>query len=113
MRARLIVLTGLVAFLLGPTPGRAQFPGGGPPGGPWPGGGPGGFGGGRSSLGGGADPNSFFNFLSGGKEVVVRSELDPRMQGMFDRMAERMNNSSGRLTRDQYLAYTQQRQTER
>ncbi len=126
MRAKLLVFMGLAAVFLGPTQGLTQFPGGGgPPGGrwpgggpggpwgggsgnPWSGGGPGGFGGGRLSFGGG-DPNAFFDMMSGGKDVLVRSELDPRWQRMFDRIAESTGNTSGRITRQQYAAYTQQR----
>jgi hypothetical protein len=47
--------------------------------------------------------------MSGGKEVLVRSELDPRWQRMFDRIAESTGNTTGRITRQQYAAYTQQR----
>lgn len=63
---------------------------------------PGGPGGGPP---GGRDPNQFFDFLAKGKEVIVREELDPRMQGMFDRMADSMGNTSGQISREQFHQY--------
>jgi Ca2+-binding EF-hand superfamily protein len=45
-----------------------------------------------------------FNFLSGGKDVVVRSELtEPWKQQMFDRTAQRLGITDGRITRQQFL----------
>jgi hypothetical protein len=41
--------------------------------------------------------------------VAVRSEItDPRMQGIFDRIAQRVGSTDGRITREQYQASTQQ-----
>jgi Ca2+-binding EF-hand superfamily protein len=87
----------------------AQPPGGGG----WGGGG--GGGGGRAGWGGGGgrgnrDPNQFFDRLSGGKDVVKRSEItNPWMQGMFDRMAQQLNITTGEITRDQFVTAMRQR----
>src|SRR5436190_12505481 len=103
MRVKLFLIVGLGALLLSATPSLAQPPGGG------------GFGGGQGGRGGGMpgggfDPTAFFDRLSGGKDVINRADLDPAMQGMFDRMAQRMGNTSGRITRQEYLASMEQRQ---
>jgi Ca2+-binding EF-hand superfamily protein len=56
------------------------------------------------------DPNAFFNMMSGGKDVINRADIsDPRMGGMFDRIASRIGITNGQLTRQQYLAYAQAR----
>jgi hypothetical protein len=127
MRKAFIVLGGLV-LLLSTTVGLSQIDSGGgkgkgkkgfkggPPGSSsqspsGPGGGPsfGGPGGGGPSFGGpgggSRDPNQFFDFLARGKDVLIRSELDPRTQGMFDRIAASMGITDGRITRQQYLQY--------
>jgi Ca2+-binding EF-hand superfamily protein len=59
------------------------------------------------------DPNAMFNRMSNGKDVVTRADVNPMMQGMFDRMAERMGNTTGQITRDQFVAYMSQRMAER
>jgi hypothetical protein len=112
MRAKALVafvLVGGVALFMAPTAGLTQFRGGGGGGG-WGGGG---WGGGPRGFAT-SDPNEFFNWLSGGKDVIVRAQIaDPRMQGMYDGIARRMGNNSGQITRQQYLAYSQQRMAER
>ncbi len=106
-RVRLMILAGTAALFLLPAAGQSQFPQG--PGGFPGGGGPPGGMGGR----GGFDPNQFWNMLSGGKSVIDRNSLDPRMQGMFDRMAARAGITNGKMTKEQFDAYQQQRQAER
>lgn len=60
------------------------------------------------------DPDQVFNFLSGGKDVISRADLtDPWRQRLFDRLAESMGIADGQITRDQYIAYAQQRSLER
>lgn len=90
-------------------PAMAQPPEGGPP----PGGGFPGGGGGRGGGGGGGfrnmDPNEAFNRFSNGKDVIVRSELDPPRQMWFDRMAQRMGVTNGQITREQFIANFNQR----
>ena len=70
------------------------------------GGGGQGFGGGRGSKGGGGrgnfDPNTMFDMMAKGKQVVNRADLDPRMQGMFDRFATGAGVTNGIMTRDQF-----------
>ncbi len=80
-------------------------------GGGWRGGGGGWRGGGGGwSL----DPNEMFNRMSNGKDAVTRADItNPMMQGMFDRMMERMGNSTGQITRDQFVTYMNQRRAER
>jgi hypothetical protein len=100
MRLRYYLLFGALALLLGPSTGFTQFgpPGGGAPGGggppPWM-----------------MDPNQMFNNASGGKDVIVIAEIaDPRMQGMFNRMASRMGITNGQITRQQFTDSMQQMQ---
>jgi Ca2+-binding EF-hand superfamily protein len=46
--------------------------------------------------------------------VITRSEItDPRMQMMFDRMAERMGITNGQITREQFTQNMRQRMQER
>jgi len=59
-------------------------------------------GGGRGGRGGGGDPMMFFNMLSRGKDTITRTELDPRGQMIFDKMAEKMGATNGVITRDQF-----------
>src|ERR1043166_4942620 len=100
-RTRLLTL-GAAMFLVSMTALGQQPPGGGGPGG-FGGGAPGGgFGGmGRGGMGS-FDPDQIFNMISGGKDVIVRDQLDPNMQRMFDRMAQRAGITNGQLTREQY-----------
>jgi Ca2+-binding EF-hand superfamily protein len=75
-----------------------------------------GGGGGWRGAGGGwsMDPNEMFNRMSNGKDTITRAEItNPMMQGMFDRMMERMGNSTGQITRDQFVTYMNQRRAER
>jgi Ca2+-binding EF-hand superfamily protein len=67
----------------------------------WSGGG--GFGGGMFG-GGPPDPNMLFNMMSKGKDSINRADLDPRMQGMFDRFAESSGARNGIMTRTDFLA---------
>ncbi|HXG10913.1 MAG TPA: hypothetical protein VNK04_14230 [Gemmataceae bacterium] len=88
----------------------------GSPSGPWggtaaaPSSGPSsGSGGGFSGGGMMGDPNEFFNRLSGGRDVVRRSDItDPRMQFMFDRIASQLNITNGEITRRQFTEVVQQ-----
>jgi hypothetical protein len=66
-------------------------------------GGPGGFG------PGGFDPNRVFDTLSNGKDVINRADLDPNRLELFDRYAQRMGITGGRITRQQFNEYMQQR----
>jgi hypothetical protein len=59
------------------------------------------------------DPNQIFNWLSGGKDVIVRAQLaDPMQQRIYDRMAQRMGNPP-QITRQQYMENVQQRWSQR
>jgi Ca2+-binding EF-hand superfamily protein len=49
-----------------------------------------------------------FDRLANGKDVLVRSELNPMMQGMFDRMAQRLGVTNGQITREQFLSLSSQ-----
>jgi Ca2+-binding EF-hand superfamily protein len=70
----------------------------------------GGGGGGWMMGGGPPDPNQMFDRFANGKEVIIRSEItDPQLQFRFDRMAERMGITDGRLTREQFVTFMQQR----
>ncbi len=70
-------------------------------------GGAGGFGGRGGGNRGGmrmmmGDPDQAFNLISGGKDVLVRDQLNPMMQGMFDRIAQGANITGGQITREQF-----------
>ena len=84
MRAVRFLPLGLPLLLLSVNPGLTQWEGRG------------------SGTSKRMEPDQLFNMLSGGREVVERSQVDPRMQPMFDRVAERMNNTSGRITREEF-----------
>jgi Ca2+-binding EF-hand superfamily protein len=123
-RFRVFLLCGGALLLLGPAVALSQpggFPGGGQPGG----GGPGGWGG-RLQLGGGPggpgggfrDPNMIFNMLSGGKDVIVVSDLmnNPmaaRDKDRIDSYMQRNGITNGQLTRDQFAQYFQERMANR
>jgi hypothetical protein len=118
MRTRLFLIAGLAVLLLGPAEAWTQFPGGGMGGDRGTGrdrGGRGGWGGDRFGGGrGNFDPNEMFNRMANGKEVWVRSEItNPWGQQMFDMMAQRVGATDGQITRQQYVAYMQQRMAER
>jgi hypothetical protein len=97
MRARCLVFLGLVAALLATAEGLTQPPSGGFPS--------------RGGKGGrGGDPNQIFDFMSGGKDVITRAEMDAqRGPGSFDRMAQRMGFNGDRITRADYVNSMQQR----
>lgn len=103
MRGRLYVTVGFLALVLGPTQGWTQFP-------------PsrGSDYGRRSSSSYSMDPNQFFDRLANGKDVWLRSDVtNPFMQGMFDRVVERLGITNGQITREQFATYSQQRAAER
>jgi Ca2+-binding EF-hand superfamily protein len=95
-------LVGTTAFLFAPRPGRSQT-------------GPSSWGGrrwGRRGDGGGwsSDPNDLFNRLSGGKDFAVRTQItDPSLLHFYDRVAQRTGNTTGQITRQQFVAYMRQR----
>jgi Ca2+-binding EF-hand superfamily protein len=99
MRAKLFVLVGIAGLLAATTEALTQFP---PPGG--------GFSRGKGRM----DPNEFFDRVANGKNVWSRAEsTSPFAQAIFDRMAERLGITNGQITREQYMAYAQQRAAER
>jgi Ca2+-binding EF-hand superfamily protein len=116
MRLKLHLLLGVAVLLLSSTQGLSQPGGSDPRGTPdsrgagqsFPGGG-----GGRGFPGGGFDPNQFFDQMSGGKEVWLRTETDPRNQRRFDIIAAQVGVTNGQITRRQYTAYQEQRAAER
>ena len=109
MKTRLLVLAGFAALLLNATEGRTQPGGpGGPPNAPdFRGGGRGGPGGGNF------DPGQFFDQLANGKDVWNRAETEPRFQRMFDRVASTLGITNGQITRQQFMAYQDQRAAQR
>src|SRR5947209_1096085 len=109
MRLKHHLLLGFAALLLSSTEGLGQPGGAGDPRGT-----PDQRGGGRGVPGGGGgDPSQFFNQMSGGKDVWLRTETDPRMQRMFDRIALQVGSTNGQITRQQFMAYQEQRAAER
>jgi hypothetical protein len=131
MRLKLLLLAGFAALLVCTSEGLAQPGGpgdsrgspnsrGGGRGSPGGGGPRGSFGGGSQgggpqggSLFGGGDPSQFFNQMTNGKDVWLRTEADPRMQRMFDRIAAQVGATNGQITRQQFTAYQEQRTAER
>lgn len=114
MRSRRILLVGAVGLLLGPASALTQVGqqpgGGGAPGGGFPGGG---FG--RGFPGGGfrgmmnQDPAQRWDQMTGGKDVWVRTEItDQRQQFFFDMIARGLNVSDGKITRQQYMDWSEQ-----
>jgi Ca2+-binding EF-hand superfamily protein len=102
-RFHLFLVVGGILVLLGPALGQTQdrprFGGGGR--------GPGGQ---RRPF----DPNMIFNFMSGGKDYIVIDEVpaNPRDPSARERMAEfaqRQGITNGRLTREQFASYMQER----
>jgi hypothetical protein len=65
--------------------------------------------GGRSSR----DPNESFDRFANGKEVLLKSEMDERMPGFFDRIADTLKITNGQITRQQFVDYSNQRRAER
>lgn len=108
MNLKLLLLTGFAGFLLSSPDLLAQPGGADNARGPQDsrGGSPGGPGGGRF---GGGDPSQFFNQMSGGKDVWSRADTPPFMQRVFDRIAAQVGATNGQITRQQFLAYQQQR----
>src|SRR5260370_20759460 len=91
-----------MAVIMAPSSGVTQYGGrgGGPPGGRGPGGG-GGF---------RMDPNQMWDMFAKGKDSISRSDItDPGQQMMFDRMAQRMGNTTGQITKQQFVESMQQR----
>jgi Ca2+-binding EF-hand superfamily protein len=69
------------------------------------------MGGGQGFRGGfGGDPNTIWNFMAQGKEVITRNDIDPQR---FDRMAQNMGITSGQISRQQFVDYMQQRMANR
>lgn len=71
--------------------------------------GPGGDGerGGRMRMFGG-NPDEMFNRFSKGKDYIDRNELDGGQQFFFDRIAQQMGVTNGRITREQFKSATEQ-----
>jgi Ca2+-binding EF-hand superfamily protein len=90
MRPNLFLALGLTILFLATSLGQAQFPGGG-------------------GRGGGGDPDQMFSMLSGGKDVIVRSDLNPRLQSRFDQWAQQLGITNGEITRQQFAGMMQQR----
>jgi hypothetical protein len=98
MRIRSFVLLGLLALLI-PAEAISQFPSGGSSGG---------------SRGGFGDPSKLFDMMSGGRDFVTRDTLpNPLLAGMFDRFAQQMGVTDGKLTREQFNSYIQQKAAEK
>lgn len=98
MRIRSFVLLGLLALLI-PAEAASQFPSGGS------------SGGGRGSFG---DPSKLFDMMSGGRDFVTRDSLpNPLLAGMFDRFAQQMGVTDGKITREQFNGYIQQKAAEK
>ncbi len=53
-----------------------------------------------------------FDRFSGGKDVIVRSELDPGRQRFFDMMASRTGIKGDRITREQFVSAVEQRMSQ-
>src|SRR5262249_52033775 len=103
MRARILVLLGVMALFFGPSEGQTQYPGGDN------------FQMRRGRWGGGGipDPGQTFDRLAGGKQILTRDDItNPFMQQMFDRMTAGLNITNGQLTRDQYIQASQQMMTQ-
>jgi hypothetical protein len=48
------------------------------------------------------DPESFFRMMAKGKDVVVRSEVDPSLHYLFDFIAKKLGVTDGRITLEQF-----------
>jgi hypothetical protein len=112
-----------LALVLGPSLASSQF---GPPqgGGGFPGGGggfPGGGRGGRGGRGGGGmngftfDPTQMWNAMTGNKAVVTQADAanNPALQRTYERAIQSLGITNGKLTREQFTAYMQQRMAAR
>jgi Ca2+-binding EF-hand superfamily protein len=89
MRLHWFLLFATLALLLGPAISLGQF--GGPPGG--------GF---------STDPNAMWTNMAGNKDTLTAADVanNPFLARMFDRIAQ----ASGQITKQQFVAYWQQRQ---
>jgi Ca2+-binding EF-hand superfamily protein len=97
MRARVLVLIGVAAFLAAATQGLTQYPSRG------------GFSG-KGSF----DPNSYFEKLANGKNVLIRAEMtDSYRLERYDRAAQALGITTGQITREQFMTYMQMRMAER
>jgi Ca2+-binding EF-hand superfamily protein len=77
-----------------------------------PGGGQGGPGmGGRGMGGFNFDPSQIFDRIANGKEVITRNDMNPPER--FDQMAQNMGITNGRITRQQFVTYMQERMANR
>jgi len=102
MRIRVFLFALTMAVIMAPSSGLTQF--GGPGGGQGGGRGPGGGGGFRM------DPSQMWDMFAKGKDSISRSEItDPGQQMMFDRMVQRMGNTTGTVTKQQFIESMQQR----
>src|SRR5438105_4465218 len=113
MKLRHLITTGVLGLTLAATEAFPQPPSGGR-GNDRGGGGaaPGGFGGmpgGFGGAGGGGrsmrmmgDPNQMFDMIAQGKTVLNRADINPMMQGWFDRIAGQLGITNGQITRDQF-----------
>src|SRR5437763_13862477 len=111
MKIRLVTLAGLAALFFSTGEGRTQSGGpGGPPNAPDARGGGRGFPGGRM---GGGDPSQFFDQLANGKDLWNRAETEPRLQRLFDRIATTLGITNGQITRQQFMAFQEQRAAQR
>jgi Ca2+-binding EF-hand superfamily protein len=107
MRARFYILLGVVAFLTAATQGLSQYPRGG---------GSSGKSSGDSSgkMSYYSDPSGFFDKMAEGKPVWIRAQMtNPMALSMFDRVAQRTGNTTGQITREQFVAYVDQRVAEK
>ncbi len=121
-RFHAFLMCGALLLLAGPL--VLGQPGGGPPGGGRGGrGGRGGGGGGGGAGGAGRfDPNMFFNLLSGGKDFIVVADMlanpmisarDPSAKDRVESFMQRHGITEGRLTREQFAQYLEERMAER
>jgi Ca2+-binding EF-hand superfamily protein len=61
-------------------------------------------------MGGGQfDPNAIFNMMSGGKDVIILSQVDPGVARRLQRTVDALGITNGQITREQYNQYLQQR----
>jgi hypothetical protein len=58
---------------------------------------------------GGFDAGQMFDRLSGGKDAITRQDLEARMPGRFDQLAERWGLKGDRITRSEYVNAVQKR----
>jgi hypothetical protein len=57
-------------------------------------------------------PDSFFQSLANGSDVLDRSKMNPAMHWMFDRVAQKLNITDGRITKAQFQEYMDQKKSE-